>query len=235
MVSAPTMVGVFYAVEECAGSNCVTIPQEDWWQYGNIKPLVGVGPYTGDGSNPLASPLRSMPGSLSEGFLFDGNVNAAALTFGPNPLQNGTSVPGWFYTTLLIDVSYQGESTGVQVINQNAVIDSGGLGGGLSETMLPDNLQQIVKFGDPLPEGTTIDVYTEGELPGTPPILLYSVTVGDEFDLYRPSVWTPTLGFNTGNLPFMQGPIYFSYTPTYYPTGPDDSFGGTAVFPSQPS
>jgi hypothetical protein len=224
MVSAPTEIGVFYKVEAFG----VEIPQEDWWQYGYIKPLIGVGPYTGDTENPLASPLRQMPGKLNDGFLFTGFVNESTLTFGANPLPGVTSVPGWFYTTLSIEVSFEGESTGIQEIRQYAVIDSGGLGGGVSLDKLPGNLQGL-SVGDPLPKGTTISVYTADQQ-----TLLYTTTVGDEFDLFVPSVWENNLGFNTGSIPFMQGPIYFSYTPTYNPVGPDDSFGGTAVFDFPP-
>ena len=42
------------------------------------------------------------------------------------------------------------------------------------------------------------------------------------------------LGFNTGIIPFLQGPIYFSYTPAYVPN-PDDFYGGTAYFGLTPT
>lgn len=49
-----------------------------------------------------------------------------------------------------------------------------------------------------------------------------------------PELWPTSLGFNTGIIPFLQGPIYFSYTPAYVPN-PDDFYGGTAYFGLTPT
>jgi len=237
MVTAPIPIGVVDQVQECQNNVCSFIPQEDWWQDPNIKPLIGVGPYYAVGAytgDRIASPPRAMPGNLSNGFLFTGYVDQGSLTFGENPLPAIASVPGWFYTDLAIDVTYSDPAycpdssasnctTGIQLVKSNAVIDSGGLGGGLSTSMLPAVLDEW-KPGDALPPYTTISVYTpDGKT------LLYSTAVTAETsDLILPSVWEPGLGFNTGIIPFLQGPIYFSYTPAPEPA--DKNYGGTTYF-----
>ena len=181
------------------------------------------------------------PGSLGQGFLVNGPLypgsSTGELTFGANPLPAVTPVAGSFYTNLAIDVTYQNEAychddpascrTGIQYVT--GTIDSGGLGGGLSPSVLPPALSNW-QVGDSLPVGTTISVYTADSK-----TLLYTTTVKEGDGLPVPEVWDPNLDFNTGILPFFQGPIYFSYTPTYTPVGPDGSYGGTAVFDYAPA
>lgn len=241
MVTAGTPIGVVTQVEVLEGTTWVTIPPDEWSDpkyAAELAPVMGVGPYTGF---PIASPVRTLPGSLNEGLLIDGPLyppsTSGQVSFGTNPLPVVTAVPGWFYTELAVEVSYFSPKdctanpanciTGRQKVT--ATIDSGGLGGGLSPSMLPKVLSDL-SVEDRLPVGTTISVYTADQQ-----TLLYSTTV-TEGDLRPvPEVWDPSLGFNTGILPFFLGPIYFSYTPTYTPVGPDNSFGGTTVFDYMPA
>lgn len=232
MATAGTPIGVVYEVEELVGDTWTPIPRDQWSdpQYAAaLAPVMGVGPYTG---YPVASPVPTLPGSLGEGLLFSGLTAAdpvGELTFGADPLPGGTSVPGWFYTELQIDVTYRNPAdcgadpgsctTGKQKVL--ATIDSGGIGGGLSKSMLPPVLSNW-KLNDPLPAGTTIDVYTvDGST------LLYTATVTADDPLPVPEVWIPSLGFNTGILPFLQGPLYFGYAPQGSGVGPGS---GTTTF-----
>ena len=159
-----------------------------------------------------------------------------ALTFGANPLPPVNSVDGWFYTTaLMLEVTYDCDnkpktcSTGI--IPVTGTIDSGGLGGGVSPSMLPKTISP--SLGQPLPNGTTISVYQpDGKT------LIYTTTVDSSNGMPLTEVWDPDLNFNTGIIPFFQGPIYFSYTPTYTPQGPPPNglgYGGTAEFDFRPA
>ena len=219
IVTAGTPIGVVYAAEELdKEGQWVPIPQDKWSEpkyAAELAPVMGVGPYTGD---PLSSPVRTLPGSLGQGVLFNGLSipnPVGRLVFGADPLPGGTTVDGWFYTTLQIDVTYKSEAdctddpsrctTGKQSVT--ATIDSGGIGGGLSKSMLPQVLSSW-EVTDSLPVGTEIAVYTaDGET------LLYTTTVTADNQLPVPTVWVPSLGFNTGILPFFQRSLYFDYSP----------------------
>lgn len=221
IVTAGTPIGVVYAAEELnKEGKWVPVPQDKWSEpkyAAALAPVMGVGPYTGD---PISSPVRTLPGSLGQGVLFNGlsiSNPPGQLIFGADPLQGGTTVDGWFYTTLQIDVTYHNETdceddpsqctTGKQSVT--ATIDSGGIGGGLSKSMLPQVFSDWgLKLNDPLPVGTEIAVYTaDGET------LLYTTTVTDNNPLPEPTIWDPSLGFNTGILPFFQRSMYFDYSP----------------------
>lgn len=118
MVTAGTPVGVINDILELVDGTWVSVLRSKWSEdkYSVIlpQPVLGVGPYTG---YPIASPLRTLPGSLSEGFLVNGPLSvgrqvpddgaASALTFDANPLPAVNSVDGWFYTpALTLKVSY---------------------------------------------------------------------------------------------------------------------------------
>lgn len=81
-----------------------------------------------------------------------------------------------------------------------AFIDSGGLYGSVPTALSPPTVGGYVQ------SGTTVSVYTTG---GT---LLYTTTVGSQ----QTTVVSSLLGgdFNTGITPFLQDPIYLSYSPT---------------------
>lgn len=243
MVTSGTPIAVVTEVEILTHGTWTPIPEDQWndKQWADyLDPVMGVGPYTGLA---VSSPLRTLPGSLSAGYLVDGPLtpdpDKGTLTFGENPLPPVTEVPGLFYTTLAVQVSYDDPAsctatpakciTGRQVVT--ATIDTGGLGGGLSMSMLPEALQDKVSLNSYLPAGTTISVYTPDQK-----TLLYTVTVTATDPSPVPQVWDPSLGFNTGILPFFLGPIYVSYAPTYTPQDPvTGSFGGTTFFNFKPS
>lgn len=243
MVTSGTPIAVVTEVEILTHGTWTPIPEDQWndKQWADyLDPVMGVGPYTGLA---VSSPVRTLPGSLSAGYLVDGPLtpdpDGGTLTFGENPLPPVTEVPGLFYTTLAVQVSYDDPAsctatpakciTGRQVVT--ATIDTGGLGGGLSMSMLPEALQDKVSLNSYLPAGTTISVYAPDQK-----TLLYTVTVTATDPSPVPQVWDPSLGFNTGILPFFQGPIYVSYTPTYTPQDPvTGSFGGTTFFNFKPS
>ena len=221
MVTAGTLMGVITEVQESDGEGGWTKVDPKYWsrpRYADaINPTMGVNPYTG---GTLSSPVPTLPGNLGQGLLLD--EPRGDLTFGTNPSPTGTSVAGWFYTTLKVKLAYDGVETEANVVT--STIDSGGIGGGVTQGMLPSNLS--VEVGKYLPPGTTISVYTDEETP----TLLYTTTVA-EGEADGPSVWEDSLGFNTGIIPFLQGPIYFSYQPAGGGVGPDS---GTAVFDFAP-
>jgi hypothetical protein len=183
---------------------------------------MGVGPYTGAD---ISSPLLTLPGGLAQGLLID--MPAGRLTFGANPLPKVASLPGWFYTTATVKITYNGLS--VTTKPATTTIDSGGIGGGASGDMLPPTMN--LDLYDPLPAGTIIELFTpDGST------LLYRTTVTDAQVTagQAPELWPTSFGFNTGVIPFLQGPIYFSYTPAYVPN-PDDFYGGTTEFDFAPA
>jgi hypothetical protein len=205
IITAPTDIGVVTKVEEKIDGAWTEIPQSEWSdpQYA-ISADMGVCWGYSDG---LASVVHALPTGLNQGLLI--NEPSGELTFGANPLPPVTSAPGWYDTTLAVQISYGGTSTPIQQIVNNVTIDSGGLGGNIPIDVLPSTLSDK-KVGDDLPVGTTIAVYTSDGL-----TLLYSMTVtqADHQAGNVPDVSTNNDGMNTGIFPFLQGPIYFSYTP----------------------
>jgi PE-PGRS family protein with aspartyl peptidase-like domain/PE family protein/PE_PGRS family protein len=158
---------------------------------------VGVNP-----AGPLgSSPVTALPGSFGQGVLID--EPKGVMEFGTNPLPAIGSVTGAPSATLDIRIN-----NGALQQTAGAFIDSGGLGGSVPDNLNPPN------SGGYLPAGTTISVYTPD---GT--TLLYTTTVGAQ----QTTVVSSFLGgdFNTGIAPFLQEPIYLSYSP---------SGAGTTVF-----
>jgi hypothetical protein len=203
ITTQPTTIGVITKVTE----NGTTIPESEWSnpQYA-ISANMGVG--TGAAQDPdLSSPIPSLPGVLGQGFLM--NEPAGQIQFGPNPITPVTSVSGgWYSTSLDVQITYDSSASGIQPITDNAIIDSGGLGGYAPKDILPSTLSGY-SVNDYLPVGTIISVYTPG---GTE---LYTTTITTA--VYNASngssVGTIADGFSTGIIPFLQGPIYFSYSP----------------------
>jgi PE family len=158
---------------------------------------VGVNP-----AGPLgSSPVTALPGSFGQGVLIDEPLGV--MQFGTNPLPAIGSVTGAPSATLDIRIN-----NGALQQTSGAFIDSGGLYGSVPDNLNPPN------SGGYLPAGTTISVYTPD---GT--TLLYTTTVGAQ----QTTVVSSFLGgnFNTGITPFLQEPIYLSYSP---------SGSGTTVF-----
>ncbi|MCV7228028.1 PecA family PE domain-processing aspartic protease [Mycolicibacterium komossense] len=221
IITAPTNIGVIDRVSESTdnGQTWHDVPQSEWSEAkyaAAINPTMGVGAFTAQGG--ISSPVKALPGVLGQGLLF--NAGGSQLTFGPNTGTPVTSVPAWWYTTLAVQVSYNGEQTPIQVLENDATIDSGGNGGGVPLANLPSNLSNLA-VNDYLPVGTVISFYTAG---GT---LLFTTQVTQaDYDAGNvPIVIDANLGANTGIAPFLQGPIYFSYTP---------ADGGTATWNYSP-
>jgi hypothetical protein len=154
---------------------------------------VRIGP--GSSGGPPTSPLTALPGNLSQGVLF--NAPLGELEFGPNPLPGYASLSGAPMTTL--DVQY---NNGLlqPTHGGGAAVDPGGGASGL----IPSYLEPPKVDGNVVP-GTTMSVYSSD---GT---LLYMTSIGSASG---PSVDTGAVYFNTGPLPFLQYPIYLSYSPS---------------------
>ncbi|WP_231981951.1 PecA family PE domain-processing aspartic protease [Mycobacterium sp. E2327] len=156
-----------------------------------VPAILGVGVNSG---GPVAtSPVTALPGSFGQGLLID--EPKGVMQFGPNPLPAIASVTGAPSTTLDIRIN-----NGAMQQTSGAFIDSGGLYGYVPDNLNPPN------SGGYLPAGTTISVYTPNGA-----TLLYTTTVGSQ----QTSVVSSLLGgnFNTGIAPFLQDPIYLSYSP----------------------
>lgn len=206
LVTAPTDIGVITRVSELINGTWTDIPQSEW---SDPKYAVdaNMGVCWGTDSGGLASPVHALPGSLDQGLLL--NEPAGQLVFGANPLPPVSTVSGWYSTTLDIQTSYKDVQSGVQQIVDNVTIDSGGLGGNIPDDVLAASLSNY-HVGDYLPAGTTVSVYTAD---GQTELYTMTVSPADYTAGSGPSVSTKSDGFNTGIFPFLQGPIYFSYTP----------------------
>ncbi len=214
IVTAPTDIGVITCVYEYlpqtgGGSAWQEVPQSEWGdpQYG-INAIMGIGSVA-DTETGLATPVLALPDPMNGGLLYD--LPAGQLTFAsPETTPSGTSVTGWWYTTLSTQVtSAKGDSLS-PIPSGPVTIDSGGIGGGVPRSYLPSDLSYL-QVNDRLPVGTSISVYTDD---GT--TLLYTMTVSetDWSSGNGPTVWENNLGANTGMYPFFQGPLYFQYGPT---------------------
>jgi hypothetical protein len=167
--------------------------------------------------------VYGLPGDLSQGLLIDMSQAASSVTFGPDPLEGGTEVLGWWFTNLAYEVTYQNESSGKREITGGAVIDSGGLGGAVQKAYLPSTIDTTKAN---LPVGSVISVYTPDQQ-----TLLYTTTVTDSTNLSYVTTIQDFEYLNTGIAPFLQGPIYFSYTPP----ASGDFNGGSAYFHYPPA
>ena len=153
--------------------------------------ILGIGVNPG---GPLStSPVTALPGGLGQGVLID--EPGGVMEFGANPLPAYASVSGAPVTTVEVRIN-----NGALQPTTNAFIDSGGLFGAVPTGLNPPDV------GGYLPSGTTISVYTTG---GT---LLYTTTVGSQQTTVVSSLFGGV--FNTGITPFLQDPIYLSYSPT---------------------
>lgn len=152
--------------------------------------ILGVGVNAG---GPLStSPVTALPGTLGQGLLL--NEPGGVMEFGTNPLPSYASVTGAPVTNL--DVGINGGSLQPTI---DAFIDSGGVYGAVPTALHPptDDTGYVQS-------GTQISVYNTS---GT---LLYSTTAGSQ----QVSVVSSAAGgdFNTGVTPFLDDPIYLSYS-----------------------
>lgn len=189
ITTAPTTV----AVTTSATENGQSVPLSE------VPAIMGVGSNAG---GPAPSPLGALPGTLSQGVLFD--EPAGELVFGPNPLPSYAHVSGAPVTDVYVTVTpHDGVLAGSGTTQ--AFIDSGGAYGAVPQDRMPISQEFTNSY---VPSGDTIAVYTSAG--GT---LLYSETVtGTESDL--PVVVPSNDYFNTGVYPFTTTPIYLSYSPS---------------------
>ncbi|WP_264072343.1 PecA family PE domain-processing aspartic protease, partial [Mycobacterium palustre] len=188
IVTQPTTIGVV-----TSATQTVDFIFTNPYPTSNLPAVLGVGVNPGGG--PLSSsPVTALPGTFGQGVLID--EPAGVMQFGTNPLTPIASVTGAPSATL--DVRF---NNGALHSTSGAFIDSGGLQGSV-----PDNIGAQNSNGY-LPSGTKVSVYTpDGKT------LLYTTTVGANQIPIVPSL----LGgnFNTGIAPFLQHPIYLSYSPS---------------------
>lgn len=84
-------------------------------------------------------------------------------------------------------------------------VDSGGLGGEVPNTYLPEDIKNL----DILPVGSIIKIYTFDEQ-----TLLYQTTITEENQTGATATFIQNTDpdyVNTGTAPFLLGPLYFKY------------------------
>ena len=185
---------------------------------------LGVGPA---GLAPSSPVTAALPGQLNQGVLI--NAPGHYLEFGPNPLTAGVSVPGSPITTLDVQIN-NGPLTTV-----TAAIDSGGLYGSVPSSLVGNNIVPVtepglpVSFGEALPVGTQISVYTSNGQ-----TLLYQfTTTATQSPVVVPGEASSSDIFNTGFVPFMDGPVYIANGPNTGSPGIPGTFApnvGTTIF-----
>ena len=171
--------------------------------------ILGIGP---NALGPNTSPVTaSLPGQLNEGVLINAtSPTAGYLEFGPNPLTPipNASVPGSPLTTVEVSVN------GAPLQPVSTAIDSGGQYGALPASIVGSHTVPITigpfSFGETVPAGTTISVYTSDGA-----TLLYSYTTTAPTGPGVTSTVPSSFGaFNTGAVPFVQTPVYISNSPS---------------------
>ncbi len=166
--------------------------------YSQVPAILGIGVNSG-GPIGTTSPVTALPGGWGQGVLID--EPAGIMEFGANPLPSYASVTGAPVTTLDVRIN-----NGLLQPTGGAFIDSGGLDGAIPSALGPptDGYGYVAS-------GTSVSVYTTG---GT---LLYTTNAGSQ---QMPVLTSGLYGanFNTGVIPFLDGPIYLSYSPSSYGT-----------------
>jgi hypothetical protein len=220
IMTKPMTIGV---ITNETNGNGVPVPQSNW------EGVLGAGANTVATEPPSSTNfptgfVQQLPGSLAGGVLI--NQPQDYFQFGSNPLTALASVPGAPHTSqLVLKVSYDGVSTGYQLV-PDSTIDTGGVGGDIPQDLLPYNLTGYAP-GSSLPGGTTFTVLANT---GTGYAQLYTQVVSADSQVYpltmvdSPTTATPPGVFNTGDYIFSQMPIYMSYSPT----------GGTTFFDQLP-
>lgn len=185
IVTAPTNVAVATSATQTINGVTTTIPVS------SLPLYLGIGP---NNDFPFPDPVTSaLSGDLNQGVLI--NTNLGYLEFGANPLTPAVSVTGSPITDLQIQIN-----SGPLQTATGAFIDSGGLRGTIPSSLIPG-----VAVGNLLPAGTIITVYNSDG------VMLYSQTATAT---NAPLVVSSSNPFNTGNYPFLLGPIYISNSPT---------------------
>lgn len=150
--------------------------------------VLGLAANRGVGPNNIVT----LPGELKNGVLLLQFGLWGLAVFGPNPLPVRASLPG------APDAYAQVQINDGPKQRVDAVFDSGGVYGSV-----PASVVGTGQTSGDLPFGTRISVYT-----GDGQTLLYSYTTSAErsTDVYEAK------DFNTGNIPFQLGPVYFDYS-----------------------
>lgn len=149
-----------------------------------LPAYLGVGPNNGF---PFSTPTNaSLPTNMNQGVLF--NMPRGLLEFGPNSLPPIVDLDGAPGTVVQVQINNELPQT------VTAYIDSGGVGGTIPQSLVPG-----LAVGNRLPEGTIIRVSTING------VHLYTQTVTAAS---TPVVVPSNSLFNTGNYPFLVGPIY---------------------------
>ncbi|WP_261898626.1 PecA family PE domain-processing aspartic protease, partial [Mycobacterium marinum] len=186
IVTNPTNVAVATSATQTINGVTTSIPLS------SLPLYLGIGP---NNDFPLPDQVTAaLPGDLNQGVLI--NTNLGYLQFGANPLTPVASVTGSPVTDLQIQIN-----NGPLQPATGSFIDSGGLYGTIPSSLIPG-----VPVGYSVPVGTTITVYT------TDGVQLYSQTVTGSTN--APLVVPSNNPFNTGNYPFLLGPIFISNSPT---------------------
>ncbi|POX79139.1 hypothetical protein C3470_19355 [Mycobacterium kansasii] len=155
-----------------------------------LPAYLGVGP---NNMFPFATPTNAaLPVGMNQGVLI--NMPRGLLEFGPNSLPPIVQLNGAPGTMVQVQINNGLPQT------VPAYIDSGGVGGTIPQSLVPD-----LAVGNHLPEGTTITVTTINGVP------LYTQTVTAA---NSPTVVSSGNPFNTGNYPFSIGPIYIWNDPS---------------------
>jgi hypothetical protein len=194
IATQPTHVGVI--TSETVNGNPVT-----------PEALIGVAT-TPSQANFATSPVQDLPGTLSQGILFNEPQNN--FQFGPNPLTPFASVEGTPFTSgPQLVVSIDG---GPFTIPNSTAVDSGSFNGVIPSNLIPGSQ---IQPGQPAPPGTEISVLAPN-LDRTGVVPLYTQVTGSApFNVNGGAALVTAANgpFITGNFVFSQLPVYLSYTP----------------------
>ncbi|ORW44053.1 hypothetical protein AWB90_16080 [Mycobacterium paraense] len=176
--------------------------------------VLGVGSNTPSLPHFAVSPVQELPGALSQGVLI--NEPKLQVEFGPDPLTPFAAATGAPITNDLgVAVTPPGGPLGGMQSATGAFVDTGGNGGDLPQSMLPQSLSYL-QPGQYLPQGTEIQV----EVPSA---TLSGYQLVYEEIVPANSMLVTAGDFNTGNYVFTKLPVYLSYTPS----GPGTMFFDT--------
>ena len=185
ITTGPTEVGVVTSVTHMVNGVSTSASPS------SAAPILGVGAATNSEGPLTTTPVRALPGNLSEGLLID--QPAGLVQFGANPLNPIAATDGAGVTTLGVSINGQNP---IYVIN-GTFVDSGGNWGDI-----PQNYGTGVTSDGHVPQGTTINFYAGNTF-------VFGETVGG-------SSQSPTVGpssdlVNTGDYIFEFTPIYLGY------------------------
>jgi PE family len=193
LVTSPTPVNVEFFAYPTSIQSLLTngFSFQNFFAPDGAQGVLGVGPNSGGPGTSI--PTQALPGDLGQGVLINETAAQPYLQFGPNPGTAIASLTGAPITNLDVVVTPNG-GTAHTYSGISSEIDSGGVYG-----TIPSSINA--------PVGSLIQVYAPGTESGAP---LYSYTTTST------NAPTPiTSGeMNTGYEPFLQNPVYISYSPS---------------------